>query len=239
MLREDSVTYEVDGVTMVGSLIVDRSLSGPRPTVLVFGGGTGFAPFHHERARRLADLGYCAFGADYFGGGRVLEGAASATARAAMTFDHRRAVARGAYDALVALPECDPTRVATLGYCFGGGMAVQLARTGAALKAIVGFHPGISPTPAPEQNRNITGSVLMCAGTADPLVPVEQVIAWLKQMTDAEVDCTLELYSGVGHVFTDPEADTLGVDGLSYDERSDQRSWASMLRLFAETIDRY
>lgn len=237
MLREEEVAYEVDGVSMIGSLIVDGASSAPRPSVLVFGGGTGFAPFHRERSRRLASLGYCVFGADYYGGGRVLEGAALDAARASMTFDHRRAVGRAAFDALVARSECDATRMAALGFCFGGGMAVQLARTGADLKAVVGFHPGIGPSPAPEENRNITGSVLMCCGTADPLVPLEQVFAWLNQMTDARVDCTVELYAGVAHVFTDPDADSLGVEGISYDQRSDERSWASMLRLFSTTID--
>lgn len=236
MLREDDVAYEVDGIAMIGSLIVEESRSGPRPSVLVLGGGTGFEPFHRERARRLAELGYCVFGADYYGGGRVLEGPALEVARASMTFDHRRAIGRGAFDALVARPECDPTRVAALGFCFGGGIAVQLARTGADLKAVVGLHPGIGPTAAPEENRNIKGSLLMYCGTADPLVPLDQVIAWLQQMTEAGVDCTVELYAGAAHVFTDPDADTLGVDGVSYDRRSDERSWASMLRLFNTTI---
>lgn len=236
MLREVDVAYEVDGVEMIGSLIVDEPWDAPRPAVLGFAGGTGFEPFHRARAHRLAALGYCALGADYFGGGRMLQGAALEAARASMTFDHRRALVRGAFDALVARPECDRSRVAALGYCFGGGLAVQLARTGADLKAIVGFHPGIGPTPAPEENQRITGSVLMCCGTADPLVPVEQVIAWLQQMTDANVDCTVELYAGVGHVFTNPDAGDLGMAGIAYDERSDERSWASMLRLLSGTI---
>jgi dienelactone hydrolase len=236
MRRERNVEYEVDGVDMIGTLIVEDSRSMPRPSVLVFGGGTGFEPFHQERARRLADLGYCVFGADYYGGGRVLEGAALEAARSSMTFDDRRAVGRAAFDALVALPECDAARVAALGFCFGGGMAVQLARTGADLKAVVGFHPGIGPTPAPDQNHNIKGSLLMCCGTADPLVPVDQVIGWLQQMTEAGVDCTVELYAGAAHCFTDPEADTLRREGISYDKRSDERSWRSMLRHLSTTI---
>lgn len=89
MLREEDVAYEVDGVEMVGALIVNDELPRPRPSVLVFGGGTGFAPFHRSRARRFAELGYLAFGADYFGGGRVLEGAELEAARASMTFEHR------------------------------------------------------------------------------------------------------------------------------------------------------
>lgn len=236
MIREVDVEYEVEGVAMIGSLIADDRWDGPRPSILVFGGGTGFQPFHRERAHRLAALGFVTFGADYFGGGRLLEGAELEAARSTMTFDHRRALARGAYDALVVRPECDTARVGALGYCFGGGLTVQLARTGADVKAIVGFHPGIAPTPEPEQNRNITASVLMCCGTADPLVPVDQVVAWLQQMTDAGVDCTVELYSGVGHVFTDPDAGDLGIAGMAYDERSDARSWASMLRHFGETV---
>ena len=235
MLREQEIAYEVAGAAMIGALIVDDSWTGPRPSVLVFGGGTGFAPFHRERARRLALRGYCAFGADYFGGGRVLEGPASGAARAAMTFDHRRAIGSAAFETLVDRPECDSTRVVALGFCFGGGMAVELARTGADLKAVVGFHPGIAPTPAPEQNRNITASLLMCCGTADPLVPLDQVIAWLEQMTEAAVDCTVELYAGAAHVFTDPEAN-VPANGLMYDRRSDERSWASMLRRFDTTI---
>lgn len=235
MLREEQVLYEVNGVEMIGSLIVDNSRPGPRPSVLVFGGGTGFAPFHRGRARRLADLGYCAFGADYFGGGRVLEGQALAEARAAMTPDHRRALGVAAFERLVARPECDAARVGALGFCFGGGVAVQLARAGADVKAVVAFHPGISPTPEPEQNRNIKGSLLMCCGTSDPLVPLDRVIAWLEQMTDAGVDCTVELYAGAAHVFTNPEANA-PADGLVYDRLSDERSWASMLRRFDTTI---
>lgn len=238
VLRETDVAYEVDGDAMVGTLIVDDDVDLPRPAVLVLGGGTGFQPFHCARAHRLADLGYCVFGADYFGEGRLLDGAALDAARAAMTHDRRRNLARGAFDALVALPQCDPARVAALGYCFGGGLAVELGRTGAPLRAIIGLHPGIGPTPTPEENRNITGSVLMCCGTSDPLVPLDEVIAWLQQMTEAGVDCVVELYAGVGHVFTDPDADALGRPGLSYGEPSDERSWASLLRLLHNTIGR-
>jgi dienelactone hydrolase len=236
MLRELEVAYHVDGVEMIGSLIIDDRWEGPRPGVLLFGGGTGFAPFHRQRARALAELGYRVFGADYFGGGQLLEGAALDAARAAMTPNHRKALGLGAFNAFVAHPECDADRVAALGYCFGGGVAVQLAQAGAALRAVVGLHPGIGPTRTPEENANIAGVVLMCCGTADPLVPLERVIGWLQQMTDAGIDCTVELYAGVGHVFTDPEADRLGMPGISYDKRSDERSWASMLRLFSTTI---
>ena len=127
----------------------------------------------------LPELGYLAFGADYFGGGQVLDGEARQAARARMNLT---GIARSAFDTLVARPECDSTRVATLGYCFGGAMAVELARTGADMKAVIGFHPGIGPIREPEQNHRIVGSLLMCCGTADPLVPMEHVISLLEQI---------------------------------------------------------
>jgi dienelactone hydrolase len=236
-VREEAVAYDVEGVELVSTLLVDDDRSGPRPSVLVFGGGTGFSPFHRERARRLAELGYCALGVDHVGGGRVVEiGSSDRDALREMTFERRRLIGLAGYEALRARPECDRDRVAALGYCFGGGMALQLARTGADLKAVVGFHPGIGPTPDPASNRSIAGRVLVCIGTADPYVPRAERVAWEEQMDEAGVDWSMELYSGVQHVFTDPDIDAARLPGCAYDRRSDERSWASMLRLFGETI---
>lgn len=232
-LRDEPIPYEVDGVDMVGSLQVDDDRPGPRASVLVLGGGRGFEPFHRERARRLAELGYCAFGADYDGGGRVLELGAP---RGDRSQEHVDRLAPAALDALLARPECDPARVAVLGYCFGGGLAMQLARTGADLKAVVGFHPGIGPIPDAGANRRITGRVLVCIGTDDPYVSREERVAWESQMDEAGVDWSMEVYGGVQHVFTDPGIDALDLPGCAYDRRSDERSWAALLRLLAETI---
>ena len=127
-------------------------------------------------------------------------------------------------------------RVAAIGFCFGAAMALELGRAGADLKAIVGFHLGLGMG-RPEDTRNIKGSVLLCVGSDDPFASAEQRLALETEMTEAGVaDWSIEVYGGVGHSFTNPEADDRGIPALRYDRRADERSWQSMLRLFAETI---
>jgi dienelactone hydrolase len=136
---------------------------------------------------------------------------------------------------LLAQEVTDADRVAAIGYCFGGTMSLELGRSGADIKAIVGFHPGLSASP---DSGNISGSVLMCIGTEDPFVPTEQRLVFEQEMKDAAVaDWNLEVYGGVGHSFTNPMADSAGMPGVAYHAASDRRSWASMLRLFDETIN--
>jgi dienelactone hydrolase len=150
--------------------------------------------------------------------------------------ERTRAIARAGLDVLLAQPHVDATRVAAIGFCFGGAMALELARTGADLKAVVGFHPGLSRL-RPEDSKNITGSVLMCVGTADPFVSADDRRAFEAEMVDAGVrDWQLLLFGGVGHTFTNPLVDQLGMPGLGYDANADRRSWAAMLALFDETL---
>lgn len=231
-MHVEDIAYDVEGETMIGTLYVDGPDRGPRPSVLVCHAGTGLAPFHRERAQRIASLGYCTFALDVFGGGRVHPRGAKVE-HAAL-----RARAAAGLAILTARPECDPTRVAAVGFCFGGTLMIELGRMGADLRAFVGFHPGLALAIPPSENPNITGRVLMCIGTADPFVPTELRLEWERQMREDGVDLLIELYDGVGHVFTDPDIDAAGLPGCAYDRRSDERSWASMRRLFAETIDR-
>ena len=132
-------------------------------------------------------------------------------------------------------PRVDPSNVAAIGYCFGGTVVLELARSGADLKAIVGFHPGLSST-RPEDARNIKGKVLMCVGSEDPLIPQEQRVAFEDEMRAAGVDWQMNLYGGAVHSFTHPWADRVGVPYIKYDERADRRSWQAMLDLFREVF---
>lgn len=138
-------------------------------------------------------------------------------------------------DVLLREPTVDPTKVAALGYCFGGTVALELARTGADIKAVVGFHPGLG-SPRPEDSRNIKGKVLMCVGNNDPLVPQEQRRAFEEELTSAGVDWQMHLYGGVVHSFTHPRADRAGLLYIRYDERADKRSWKAMLDLLDEVF---
>ena len=236
-MHVEDISYDFEGREMVGHLAFDDAASGRRPAVLLSHEGPGLDDHVKGRAERLAGLGYVAFALDYHGGGvpvpfeEMMERLAPLMADAQLT----RRLGQAGLDVLLAQEVADPDRVAAIGFCFGGAMSLELGRGGADIKAIVGFHPGLRASP---DSVNIRGSVLMCIGTEDPFVPTEQRLAFEQEMKDAGVaDWNVELYGGVGHSFTNPMADQAGMPGVAYHEASDRRSWASMLRLFDETIN--
>jgi dienelactone hydrolase len=147
--------------------------------------------------------------------------------------DRTRALGRAGLDVLLAQPQTDPTRLAAIGYCFGGTMALELARAGTNLRAVVGFHSGLA-TAKPADAANITAKVLVCIGTEDPLIPAEQRTAFEAEMRAGNVDWRMNLYGGAAHSFTNPDASQAGIPGVAYDQLTDERSWNAMLDLFRE-----
>ena len=129
----------------------------------------------------------------------------------------------------------DTTRLGAIGYCFGGTMCLELARGGADLKAVVGFHSGLG-TARPEDASQIKGKVLALIGVEDPIVPPEQRAAFEKEMQEGGVDWQMILYGGAAHSFTNPNAGDMKTPGIEYHEPTDRRSWQAMLDLFAETL---
>ena len=238
-MQVEDIEYEADGRRMVGHLAVGGSGDAPRPAVLLCHEGPGLDEHVKGRAERIAgELGYVAFALDYHGGGQPLP-LASFMERLGPLMgdaDRTRALARAGLDVLLAQAEADPSRVAAIGYCFGGAMALELARSGADLRSVVGFHPGLG-SPKPEDSRNITASVLMCVGSEDPIVPAEARQAFEAEMRDAGVaDWRLHVLGGAQHTFTNPAADGAGIPGIAYHRTADERSWRAMLELFAETL---
>lgn len=238
-MRIEDITYDADELTMVGHLAVGGSGSEPRPGVLLCHEGPGLDDHVKGRAERIAEeLGYVAFALDYHGGGKPLP-LTSFMERLGVLMadpDRTRAIARAGLDVLLAQPETDGSRVAVIGYCFGGAMALELARTGADLQAVVGFHPGFG-TAKTEDSRNITGAVLMCVGSEDPIVPAAARQAFEDDTREAGVaDWRLHVLGGAQHTFTNPAADAAGIPGVAYHRKADERSWQSMLDLFAETL---
>jgi dienelactone hydrolase len=146
-----------------------------------------------------------------------------------------RARAAAALDVLKSRKEVDATRLAAIGYCFGGTTSLELGRAGCDLKAIVGFHSGLA-TARPQDAANIKGKVLVCIGADDPIIPPEQRADFEKEMKAAGIDWRLQLYGGVGHSFTNPAADSRGMKGFFYHEATDRRSWNAMIELFNETL---
>lgn len=145
--------------------------------------------------------------------------------------------ARSALEALTARAEVDVARVAAIGFCFGGTMALELARAGADVKAVVGFHSGLA-TEAPKKDaKSIKGRVLVCIGADDPMIPAEQRATFEGEMRDAGVDWQMHLYGNIVHGFTNQGAAKRNMpDAIRYSPEADARSWASMRELFAETL---
>jgi dienelactone hydrolase len=240
MVISRDVEYEAGGLRMRGRLALPDG-DDRRPGVLIAHEANGLDDFQLTRPERLAELGYVAFALDYWGGRRVHTDRAEMFAaydRLGADLDTLRARARAGLDVLAAEPRTDPDRLAAVGYCFGGTTVLELARSGADLKAVVGHHPGLAAG-RPQNNAAITGSVLLCIGADDPHIPEEHRAAFERDMRGTGVDWRIELYGGVEHSFTHPRLADLDVDpppGLRYDERADRRSWRAMLALFDEVL---
>jgi dienelactone hydrolase len=235
---EREIAYEVAGTTYLGTYYADDGLAGARPGVLVAPEGGGLTEHTRSIARRLSDVGYAALAMDYYGGGKPLDDINQVMVRLGPWFADPtgiREIATAALAALAAEPETDPTKLAAIGYCFGGTTALELARSGAALKAVVGFHSGLG-TVKPAAAGAIKGKVLVNIGADDPIVPPEQRAAFEAEMKTAGVDWRVILYGCVGHSFTNPDVGRLEREGFAYDAVADRRSWAAMIDLFGEVF---
>jgi dienelactone hydrolase len=167
-VRITDIGYDVDGQEMVGRLAFDEYRVGPRPAVLLCHEGPGLDEHVKGRAVRLAGLGYVAFALDYHGEGRPLP-REQAMARLDVFIadaDLTRRFAQAGLELLLAQEQVDRARVAAIGYCFGGAMALELARSGADVQAVVGFHPGLS-SPRPADPGAIEAAILMCCGAGE------------------------------------------------------------------------
>jgi dienelactone hydrolase len=230
------IEYVHEGIRLVGRLAVDEDTPGTRPGVLIAHDAAGLGDHPRNTARRLAELGYAAFALDYYGGGELLapEQIGERMGQLAGHPDRTRAIARAGLDVLLNTGYVDPGRVAAIGYCFGGTLSLELARSGADLAAVVGFHSGLA-TSRPEDAANIAGKVLVCIGADDPIIPPEQRSAFEDEMRTGGVDWQMHLYGGAVHSFTSPTADG-SMPAIKYDEHADTRSWQAMLNLFAEVF---
>jgi dienelactone hydrolase len=237
-MKTQDIEYHVGGARYLGMLAVDEAKSGRRPGVLVAHEGGGLTDHAKNVARRLAEAGYVAYALDYYGDGKPLADLSQAMPRIGAFMQNPqgiRDIAAEALKVLVGQPQTDAGRLAGIGYCFGGTTVLELARSGAEVKATVGFHSGLG-TARPADAKGIKGKVLVQIGADDPIIPPEQRLAFEKEMTEGGVDWRMILYGGTGHSFTNPDVGALGRAGFEYHAASDQRSWRAMLDFFDETL---
>ena len=232
------ITYEHDGTSFRGTLAWDDSLQGKRPGVLVVHEWWGLNDYVRDRARQLAEMGYVAFAVDMYGADKVTEHPAQAQewmSQIVANVDQWRDRAMKGLELLRAEERVDASRLAAIGYCFGGATVMQLAYAGADVDGVVSFHGSLPPAPD-EALDDIKASILAAHGSQDSFVPAERVAAFQAQLDKANADWQLHVYAGARHGFTNPDAGDYGLDGLRYDAEADRRSWASMQSFFDEVL---
>lgn len=235
-IQKKTVEYRDGNTVLEGYLAYDDAIQGKRPGVLVVHEWNGLGSYTKERTEQLAELGYVAFAVDMYGKGIRPKNPEESGAQANIYRSNRQLMRSRANAGLVVLqqnPLTDSNRIAAIGYCFGGGTVLELARSGANIAGVVSFHGNLD-TPNPSDAKAIKAKVLVLHGANDPYVPAEQVAAFESEMRQADVDWQLMAYGGVVHSFTNPEAGNDPSKGVAYNEAADKRSWAAMKQFFAE-----
>jgi len=235
-VRTETVEYKLGDQTLKGFIAYDDATTDKRPGVLIAPEWWGMNDYVQGRARQLAELGYVAFAADYYGDGKTTNDpkvAAEIAGPIKSDTARFRALGEAALKTLKARPEVDPQKVAAIGYCFGGSAVLELARDGGDLLGVVSFHGSLS-TQAPAKPGEVKAKILVCHGNDDPMVKPEEVATFVNEMKEAGVDYTLIAYGGAVHSFTNPKADSHNIPGIKYDEKADQRSWEAMKAFFVE-----
>ena len=234
---EKEFTYSGGGVSMKGYLAYDGDVQGTRPGVLVVPEWWGQTDYPRSRARMLARLGYVALAVDMYGDGMTADRpdiAGKLASEVMQNIDAAKGRFVAAYDLLKAQPQCDSSRVGAIGYCFGGGVVLNMAMLGLPLNGVVSFH-GSLPGQPPPGSEPTKAKLLVCNGADDPFNPAPAVSRFKTLMDSLKVDYKFIDYPGAKHAFTNREADSLGKLfnlPIAYNESADKESWAAMQDFF-------
>jgi len=240
-IKTREVAYTGGGVTMKGFLAWDSTATGKRGGVLVVHEWWGQNDYARMRAKKLAELGYVALAVDMYGDGKTAshpDDAGKFAKEATANMESARARFEAARKILLAEKNVDPKKIAAIGYCFGGGVVLEMARRGADLAAVASFHGSLA-TEKPAEKGKVRAKILVATGSEDPFVPTEQVDALESEMKAAGADCRVVRYAGAKHSFTNPGADETGKKfglPLAYDEKADKESWEEMKKLLARAF---
>ena len=234
-IQTQTVEYKDGDVLLEGYLAWDDTNSDRRPGVLIAHAWAGRSEFEEGKAESLAELGYVGFALDLYGKGMRGSNAEENTALMQPLLDDRETLQRRMTLALEQIRKqeiVDASRVAAMGFCFGGLSVLDLARTGAELSGVASFH-GLFNAPGNTANNRINASVLVMHGWDDPMAKPDQVLALAEELTVMGADWQIHGYGNTMHAFTNPAANDPEF-GTVYNERADRRSWQSLQLFLAE-----
>jgi len=240
-VQSKKVTYKHGNTDCYGYLAWDDAIEGPRPGVLVVHEFWGLDAYAKRRVDQLAGMGYIAFAADMYGEGKHADhpnNAREMMMAVRANVDDWRKRGLEALDVLKSQPQCDKTKLAAIGYCFGGSTVQQLAYAGTDLKAIVSFHGGLI-TPTDDQAKSIKSGVLICNGADDSFISADSIKSFRDALDKNGVKYEFVNYPGAVHSFTVLEADEAAAKfniPIKYNKAADEKSWADMKALFKEKL---
>lgn len=236
----EEVSYSANGTTLKGWLAYDGVAMGKRPAVLVVHEWWGHNAYARKRANMLAKLGYVALAVDMYGDGRQALHPDDA-GKFAGEIAKNKPLAKARFEAAMKLlrdnPRVNGSKLAAIGYCFGGGVVLNMAREGEDLKGVASFHGGLA-TDTPAQKGVVQAQVRVFTGADDKMIPAAQVAAFRQEMETAGVNYKVVVYPGAMHAFTNPDADDLGKKfnmPIAYNEKADKDSWAQ-LQVFLDDV---
>ena len=235
--QTSSIEYFDGEQKLRGFLAMPTDGGAKRPGVLVAPEWWGLNEYVKRRAVQLADLGYVAFAMDMYGEGRTTTDAVSAEAwaRTTRTGALARERASCALRWLQKHPGVSPVRVGAVGFCFGGSVVLELARSGADLRGVASFHGGLA-TPSPAQSHTLKASILVLHGGDDRFISDEELLAFQREMRSAKADWQLLIFGNAVHSFSNPDSDAANIPGVAYHALTDRRAWSAFEHFLEEVL---
>lgn len=231
-----NVDYKEGEIALRGFMAYDDSLIEPRPGVLIVHEWNGLGTYVKIRAKQIAELGYIAFCADMYGKNAMPRNREESSKQASIYRNDRILMRNRVITGLEEFKKqnmVDKSKIAAIGYCFGGGTVLELARSGADVSGVVSFHGNLD-TPNLNDAKNIKTRILVLHGADDPNVSSEQIRIFQKEMRDSKVDWQMIFYGNAVHSFTNPDSGNNPEKGAAYNEKADKRSWDAMRVFFNE-----
>jgi dienelactone hydrolase len=238
-VKTQEIEYKQGDTTLVGFLAYDDEVKSKRPGVIVVHEWWGHNQHARNQAIRLAKAGYVGFAIDMYGKGKVATHPKDAQAfMSEASKDPAQAAARFnlGVEKLKQQPQVDTDKIGAIGYCFGGGVILAMARGGADLDAVGVFHGHLAPMGPPAEKGKVKGAILVQTGGADPMIPSAQIDAFKKEMKDAGVKAEVVVYPKAKHSFTNPDAAKAGMEQLAYDASVDKKSWTKLITFLKATL---